>query len=210
MTTPPPDRGDTDLNVMLENSNPVPPMSLRMELLAQAVAREPMRRSICRPLLVGVGLFASGVLGVGSAAVAGVGPLAEFVPGHGQVVRSDLSVSDGDRCSMVWRAGPEAGVSADDPAVVAARTYLANLDFDAIDISDKVVELKRSIRSSVNLGGTRTTPPEWTRSGLESHALNFLVFDMTQADLRSQSLDPDRVALTSDNDCGQPAIVEQQ
>lgn len=210
MTTPPSDRGDTDLNVMLESSNPVPPMSLRVELLAQAVAREPMRRSRRRPLLVGAGLFVSGVLGVGSAAVAGVGPLAESMPGHGQVVQSNLSVSDGDRCSMVWRASPEAGVPADDPAVVAARTYLANLDFDAIDISDEVVELERNIRSSVNVDGTRTTAPEWTRSGLESNALNFLVFDMTQAELRSQSLDPDRVALTSDNHCGQPAIVEQQ
>ncbi len=150
---------DSDLDALLARSAPAvstaaPQVQREVGALVRAVtavsapSRTSRRRS-ARRLAVGAGAVAVALAGVSTAAASPSAPTwlawADWGP--------ERMVAEPPGSCALWglKVVPY-GAPEDDPAVVAAREYLADLDLIDVDIADELVEHRSSLVSHVDGG----------------------------------------------------------
>jgi hypothetical protein len=196
---------DSDLDALLARSAPAvstaaPQVQREVGALVRAVtavsapSRTSRRRS-ARRLAVGAGAVAVALAGVSTAAASPSAPTwlawADWGP--------ERMVAEPPGSCALWglKVVPY-GAPEDDPAVVAAREYLADLDLIDVDIADELVEHRSSLVSHVDGVPTRTTAGDlFTDAQLEYTAYNAVITKMIFREVERQGLDPGRMSIES-------------
>lgn len=140
--------------------------------------------------------------GVAALALTGVTAAAAASPGAPEWLSwvqwpADTSITDGPgHCALhEMRVMPE-GTAVDDPAVVAARAYLVELDLDDVDYADELAEQKAMTVTGVGVEpGGQTGEDFFSGEELEYNAYTNAISAMVWAEVERQGLDSEVVSI---------------
>ncbi|WP_244928579.1 hypothetical protein [Nocardioides sp. W7] len=167
--------------------------SVVAEAERQARHQKPHRRA---SLIVG-GLAAAGLLGIGSAAAAGILPWFEDAP-----ARDAVSTSTGSECELTFdvKGIEDPGNPVDSTtraqALAAAEEFLSNLDLSSIDIVAATEGLPPRALVDSEAG------PAQSIEEYETYAVMSVVEQRVEADLRRQGLPTAAVSVMMASSCG--------
>lgn len=195
---------DKDLDSLLNCSAPQvstgsPAVRAEVHRMVRASAAEPRQAQYGghgrsrRRVAVGAGAAAFALMGVTAAAASPVAPawMTDWIP--------DATVTNGVAgCgARGLRVMPE-GTSKDDPAVVAAREYLAGLDVDDVDFSDELAAERATPMTGEDGTPTGKTAGDlYTEEELEAGAYVSAVSQMVWDEVHRQGFESEHVSIES-------------